>query len=165
MEVLIVGPSRVGKSHVVEKLMKNYEVGMIASLAGSQATVPALIGGTHPNTGAITAGLLPRNHKHAVAFEELSKANPELLQHLTDVRSSGKARISRVTGTAEFPAEVRTLYISNTRASKSGESKPISSYPNGIEVVTELVGTAEDIARFDKIYVIGESAKRDINPL
>jgi hypothetical protein len=53
--------------------------------------------------------------------------------------------------------------LSNVKSS-SGSIKPIATYPNGIAVVTELVETAEDIARYDLIVILGDRGNSQIDP-
>ena len=58
---------------------------------------------------------------------------------------------------------VRMISLSNVKSSGS-EIKSIASYPNGIAVVTELVPTAEDIARYDIMCVLGDKGNAQIDP-
>jgi hypothetical protein len=55
------------------------------------------------------------------------------------------------------------LTLTNPRA-QGAIPKPISSYPNGIELVIDLVGTAEDIARYDVIGVLPDKGAKKIDP-
>ena len=60
--------------------------------------------------------------------------------------------------------QVRMITLTNTKH-VNNQIKPIASYPNGISIVTELVPTAEDIARYDLIVVLGDRGDSNINPL
>lgn len=155
LDTIIVTESRVGKSTTAEALQKTYGLGVFTSLAGSSATVAGIIGGSNKVGGSFQtrAGLIPQNHKGLIVFEELAKCNSQMLKELTDVKSSGRARITRVNGALDLPASVRMISLTNPRASHTGISRPITSYPNGIEILTDLIGTAEDIARFDLMLV------------
>ena len=155
LDTIIVTESRVGKSTTAEALQKTYGLGVFTSLAGSSATVAGIIGGSNKVGGSFQtrAGLIPQNHKGLIVFEELAKCNSMILKELTDVKSSGRARITRVNGSLDLPAAVRMISLTNPRATSSGVSRPITSYPNGIEILTDLIGTAEDIARFDLMLV------------
>lgn len=155
LDTIIVTESRVGKSTTAEALQKTYGLGVFTSLAGSSATVAGIIGGSNKVGGSFQtrAGLIPQNHKGLIVFEELAKCNSMMLKELTDVKSSGRARITRVNGALDLPAAVRMISLTNPRATSSGVSRPITSYPNGIEILTDLIGTAEDIARFDLMLV------------
>ena len=166
LDGLIVAESRVGKSSTAQALSQVYGLAQIASLAGSAATPAGLVGGSVKagSSSAIRPGLIPRMHNKAIIFEELAKANYRLMPELTDIRSSGLVRINRSTGDLTLPASVRMLFLSNAKADEEGIARPIAAYPNGIEIIKPLVGSIEDIARFDFIYILGESAN-DIDPL
>lgn len=155
LDTLIVTESRVGKSSTAEALQEAYGLGVFTSLAGSSATVAGIIGGSNKVSGSFQtrAGLIPQNHKGLIVFEELAKCNSLILREMTDVKSSGRVRITRVNGTLDLPALVRMIYLTNTKTRPGEPTRPITSYPNGIEVVTDLINTAEDIARFDIILV------------
>lgn len=166
LDGLIVTESRVGKSTTSQELSKIYGLGAIASLAGSAATPAGLIGGSVKagNSSQIRPGLIPRQHNKAIIFEELAKAKYTLIPELTDVRSSGLVRINRSTGDLTLPASVRILFLTNPKTTDDNVSRPIMSYPNGIEIVRPLIGAVEDIARFDFIYVLGQ-VPNEIDPL
>ena len=166
LDGLIITESRVGKSSTSQELSKVYGLGAIASLAGSAATPAGLIGGS-VKTGSssqIRPGLIPRQHNKAIIFEELAKAKYTLIPELTDVRSSGLVRINRSTGDLTLPASVRILFLTNPKTASDGILRPILAYPNGIELIKPLIGTVEDIARFDFIYILGQ-LPGEIDPL
>lgn len=164
LDTLIIAESRVGKSSTAEALQKLYGLGAFASLAGNSATIPGIVGGSNKVNGnyQTRAGLIPMNHRGMIIFEELAKCNTDLIKELTDIRSSNQVRISRVSSHLSLPALVRMLTLTNVKS--KGMSQPINSYPNGIEIVSELVGTPEDIARYDVILVMGETGNEMIDP-
>ena len=167
LDGLIVAESRVGKSETAKALSRIYNVGAIASLAGSAATPAGLIGGSVKagSSSQIRPGLIPRMHNKAVIFEELAKAKYTLIPELTDIRSSGLVRINRSTGDLTLPASIRMLFLTNPKKENDeGVARPIIAYPNGIEIIKPLIGSIEDIARFDFIYLLGE-VPTDIDPL
>jgi hypothetical protein len=47
----------------------------------------------------------------------------------------------------------------------NGSIKAIASYPNGFSILTELVETAEDIARYDLIVILSDKGANQIDPL
>ena len=166
LDTLIVGESRTGKSSTADALRRLYGLGTFTSLAGNSATIAGLIGGSSKGpTGNMQtrAGVIPQNHTGLIIFEEFGKSNKDVLKELTDIRSSNEVRIARVSGTTTLPALVRMIALTNTKT--NGEIKSIASYPNGISIVTELVNTAEDIARYDIILVLSETGMSDIDPL
>ena len=166
LDALIVTESRVGKSSTAQALSKVYGLGQIASLAGSAATPAGLIGGSVKagTSSAIRPGLIPRQNNKSIIFEELAKAKYSLMPELTDIRSSGLVRINRSTGDLTLPASVRMLFLSNPKADEEGMARTVLSYPNGLEIIKPLVGSIEDIARFDFIYILGDNPN-DIDPL
>lgn len=165
LDTLIVGESRVGKSSTAEALRKTYELGTFTSLAGNSATIPGLIGGSNKVNGSFQtrAGVIPQNHRGLIIFEEFGKSNNNILKELTDIRSSNEVRIARVSGTITMPAMVRMITLTNVKS--DGTIKPIAAYPNGISIITELIGTAEDIARYDMLVVLSDKGTSQINPL
>ena len=166
LDTIIVGESRTGKSSTADCLRKLYELGTFASLAGNSATIPGLVGGSNKtSTGYQTrAGIIPQNHKGLIIFEEFGKSKNDIITELTDIRSSNEVRITRVAGTISMPAMVRMIALTNPK-NKNGQIKSIASYPNGIEILTELVETAEDIARYDMIVILSDKGNAQINPL
>ena len=166
LDTLIVGESRMGKSSTAEAMRKLYGLGAFVSLAGNAATIPGLIGGSNKTGGGAyqtRAGIIPQNHKGLIIFEELGKSNANITAELTDIRSSNEVRITRVSGTLTLPAIVRMVTLSNVRP-VDGVIKPIASYPNGIAVLGELIGTAEDIARYDLSIVLSDRGAGSIDP-
>ena len=165
LDTLIVAESRVGKSSTAEALQKLYGLGAFTSLAGNSATIPGIIGGSTKVNGnyQTRAGLIPMNHRGLVIFEELAKCNTNLVKELTDIRSSNQVRIARVSGTLTLPALVRIITLTNVK-NTTNKIKPINSYPNGVDILVELIGSPEDIARYDLMLVLGEQGNRTIDP-
>ena len=166
LDTIIVGESRTGKSSTADCLRRIYGLGTFTSLAGNSATIPGLVGGSNKTaTGYQTrAGIIPQNHKGLIIFEEFGKSKNDVITELTDIRSSNEVRITRVAGTISMPAMVRMIALTNPK-SKNGQIKSIASYPNGIEILTELVETAEDIARYDMIVILSDKGNAQIDPL
>ena len=165
LDTIIVGESRTGKSSTADCLRRLYGLGTFTSLAGNSATIPGLIGGSNKTaTGFQTrAGIIPQNHKGLVIFEEFGKSNNSIITELTDIRSSNEVRITRVAGTITLPAMVRMISLTNPK-NKDGNIRSIASYPNGIAVLTDLVETAEDIARYDLIVILPDRGNAQIDP-
>ena len=165
LDTLIVAESRVGKSSTASTLQQLYKLGAFTSLAGNSATIPGIIGGSTKVNGnyQTRAGLIPMNHRGLIIFEELAKSNGNLIKELTDIRSSNQVRIARVSGTLTLPALVRMITLSNVK-NTTNKIKPINSYPNGIDILVELIGSPEDIARYDIMLVLGEQGNKVINP-
>ena len=165
LDTLIITESRIGTSSTAEALQKLYSLGTFVSLAGGNATIAGIIGGSNKVNGSFQtrAGLLPMNHRGLVIFEELAKCDKDLVKALTDTRSSGSVKITRVSGDLQLPALVRMITLSNVKSS-SKNIQPIASYPNGITILVDLIGAPEDIARYDLMLVMGETGNRIIDP-
>lgn len=165
LDTLVVAESRVGKSSTAEALQKLYGLGAFTSLAGNSATIPGIIGGSTKVSGnyQTRAGLIPMNHRGLVIFEELAKCNSNLVRELTDIRSSNQVRIARVSGSLTLPALVRMITLTNVKNTGT-KVKPINSYPNGIDILVELIGSPEDIARYDLMLILGEQGNKTIDP-
>ena len=165
LDTLIVTESRIGKSSTAEALQKLYSLGTFVSLAGGNATIAGIIGGSNKVNGnyQTRAGLLPMNHRGLVIFEELAKCDKDLVKALTDTRSSSAVKITRVSGDLQLPALVRMITLSNVKSS-SKNIQPIASYPNGITILVDLIGSPEDIARYDLMLIMGETGNREIDP-
>lgn len=166
LDTIIVGESRTGKSSTADCLRKLYGLGTFTSLAGNSATIPGLVGGSNKTTSGFQtrAGIIPQNHRGLIIFEEFGKSNNSVITELTDIRSSNEVRITRVAGTITLPAMVRMISLTNPK-NKDGNIKSIASYPNGIAVLTDLVETAEDIARYDMIVILPDKGNAQIDPL
>lgn len=164
LDTLVVSESRVGKSSTAEALQEAYGLGTFASLAGSSATKAGLIGGSNKVQGThqTRAGLIPQNHRGLIIFEELAKCDVGIIREMTDIRSSNEVRIVRVNGALYLPALVRMITLTNVKSS-GHMTRPITSYPNGIEIIAELVGTAEDIARYDLMLVLASPGARNMD--
>lgn len=164
LDAMIIGDPRTGKSQASKKLSEMYELGTTTSLKTS--TVGGLIGGSDQSGGGwkTKLGLLPRNHKGAVIMEEFSGGGQNIIKKLTEIRSSNRVRITRVNGSLDVPAMVRMLSISNPMSSNDGTSIPLSQYPNGIQVLLDLVGASEDIARYD-FFLLVDEPKEYTSPL
>jgi hypothetical protein len=166
LDTLIIAESRVGKSTTAETMQKLYQLGTFTSLAGSSATIAGLVGGSNKVNGSYQtrAGTIPQNHRGLMILEELGKSNSNVLRELTDIKSSNQVRITRVNGSLTLPALVRMITITNVKT-EGNRPRSINSYPNGIEILLDLVGTPEDIARFDMTLILGERGDKDIDPL
>ncbi len=166
IDTLVVSESRVGKSSTTDTLRRTYGLGAIVSLAGNSATIPGLVGGSNKTTTGYQtrAGVIPQNHKGLINFEEFGKSSHQISAELTDIRSSNEVRIARVSGTITLPALVRMITLTNPKT-VNGQIKSIASYPNGIEILTELVPSAEDIARYDMIVILSDRGANAIDPL
>ena len=154
-EFLIIGESGVGKSEAATSFINYVGIGNITVL--KEASRASLLGGVDklPNGSLkVKWGTIPRNHKGFLTLDELGGASKEVLAALTDMRSSGLARLEKMgTHGSTAPAKTRMFWLSNPRSDGNRE-RPIDSYAYGTDIVRELIGKDEDIRRFDAILIV-----------
>lgn len=151
LDVFVLGDTRTGKSETSKALSELYDFGEVVSL--KTATVTSLIGGTDERLKKTKLGVLPRFHKELVIMEEFSGAPPEFIKTLTEIRSSNMVKIYRIAGAVKSPCKLRMITISNPLA-LDGNMIQLTSYPHGIEPITELINSPEDIARYDAFMLV-----------
>lgn len=170
LHVNITGDSQTKKTETTELFKEVIGLGNYISL--KNATEAGIIGGSDGSNSKgfqTKAGVYPKSHGEFIVLDEYAGGHSKVLKKMTTILSSGIAEIIRVNGTTHLQAVVRTVIISNqreykpTRTSES-VSKPISEYNDGIQVLQEVYGTAEDIARFDFSLVVKKGSKI-ISPL
>ncbi len=158
VDAFMVGETRTGKSKAAKIKREQYDLGSIINL--KTTTVQGLVGGTNKATNKTKIGLLPREHKNLVILEEFSSMQDNaFIKAMTEIRSSGRVRIVRVDSDLQVACQLRMLTISNPKPAQGGTDKPLHSYPNGISVITELIPTPEDIARYDFFTLVPEPDK------
>jgi len=143
LEVLVLGDSSQGKSETTTRLQEHYGLG--ERVECKNATVAGLLGGCiHSGTKwLISWGVIPTHDRRLVILEELKGASVEIISKLTDMRSSGIAEIPKIEK-RRTNARTRLIALSNPR-----REAPLSDYTFGIEAIKELIGSLEDIRRFD----------------
>lgn len=163
LDVFILGDTQVGKSETTSKLTELYNFGHFLSLKTS--TTVGLIGGSHKvdNSMLNTIGAIPRQHKKLVVLEEFSGAKPDFIKTMTDIRSSGRVRITRVAGEMNVPCQLRMITISNPVNDDLGNPRFLSTFPNGVSPLMELIKSAEDVARYDAFLLVSKVKDR-FNP-
>jgi hypothetical protein len=123
------------------------------------ATTAGLLGGADKLASGgykVTWGTVPRNNKGLVIMDELSGMNREVMASLTAMRSEQLATVHKI-AKGKAPARTRLLWLSNPRVQMNGQSKSIKDYSNGVQILLDLIGSDEDIARFDFCTVIVKS--------
>jgi len=163
LDVFILGDTQVGKSETSQKLVDLYNFGHFLSLKTS--TSKGLIGGSDSHEGGMITkiGAIPRQHKRLVVLEEFSGADERFISDMTEIRSSGTARIARVAGELNVPCRLRMITISNPINDDNGTPRHLNTFPNGVTPIMELVKSAEDVARYDGFFLI-EKPKERLNP-
>jgi hypothetical protein len=163
LDVFFLGDTQVGKSETTSKMVELYNFGHFLSLKTS--TTVGLIGGSNKVDGAYcnTIGAIPRQHKRLAILEEFSGARPDFIKTMTDIRSSNELRISRVSGELVVPCKLRMITISNPINDENGNPRFLSTFPNGVMPLMELIKSAEDVARYDGFLLIPKVENR-FNP-
>lgn len=151
LDVFILGDTRTGKSETTRSLRELYQFGEVVPL--KTATVASLIGGTDDRSKKTKLGVLPRYNQELVILEEFSGAPLDFLKTLTEIRSSNIIKIYRVSGDLKAPCKLRMITISNP-ISDNGNLMSLSSYPNGVQPLNELIKSPEDIARYDAFLLV-----------
>lgn len=149
LDVFMLGDTQVGKSETTSRLVDLYSFGHFLSLKTS--TTVGLIGGSNKVDGSWcnTIGAIPRQHKKLVVLEEFSGARADFIKTMTDIRSSNILRLSRASGELTAPCKLRMITISNPINDENGSPRFLSSFPNGVQPIMELVHGAEDVGRYD----------------
>jgi hypothetical protein len=153
-EGIIIGAPNTAKSSVARFIQKYYGMGNFKGVKGD--TFAGLVGGAEQANGKkwnIKWGAIPRNNGGMLILDELSGLNREVIKQMTFVRSE---RIAEITKIAEGRAQAKTrlLWISNPAVMKNGKSRNMTDYTNGVDLTRELVGSNEDIRRFDFIIAL-----------
>jgi hypothetical protein len=144
VEVLMIGDSAQGKSKTAERIMNHYGLGERVICKG--ATTPGLLGGVSPQGNRrffVIWGKIPVNDRRLVILEELKGASEQVIASLTDMRSSGMAVVTKIEA-RQAKARTRIIAISNARSDNT-----LDSYNFGVDVIRELIGSQEDVRRFD----------------
>jgi len=149
MECLIIGDSGCGKTELAKNMILHY--GVAEFVTGESVSVAGLIGGLSQTAKKwhINWGKIPLNNRRALFIDEVSGLTTEDIGLFSGVRSSGIAELTKIR-TEKTMAQTRKVWIGNPR--KVGNtSRNMMQYPYGCVAVRELIGTLEDIRRFDFI--------------
>lgn len=161
VEVLVMGDSRQGKSECALKLMNHYRLG--ERIECKNATVAGLLGGLKQSGSRwfVEWGFLVKTDKGLLVLEEIKGMDVSVIARLTDARSSGVAELSKIEKTRAH-ARCRLIWVSNPRGDRT-----VKSYGHAVDAIRELMGSPEDVARFDACLITekGEVDANEINRL
>lgn len=148
VDALCIGDSGQGKTECSSRLIKHYGCGERVDTKSS--SVAGILGGLQETNGRwfTTWGTVPLNDRRLVVLEEIKGMPVEALSKLTDMRSSGVAEIVKIER-AKTHARTRLLWISNPRSDRK-----LGTYNYGVDAVRELIGSLEDIRRFDMCIAV-----------
>ena len=155
VNLLVIGDSAQGKSECASRLMAHYGCGDRVDC--KNATVAGLLGGLEQlgNRWFVRWGAIPARDRTLIILEELKGASTEVLSKLTDMRSSGIAEIPKIERRRAC-ARTRIIMISNPRS-----PRPMDSFHFGVEAVHELIGSLEDVRRFDLAIAVAKGEVPD----
>lgn len=163
LDIFILGDTATGKSEVTKGLVDLYDFGHFLSL--KTATPIGLIGGSKKDGDSMvnTIGAIPRQHKKLVVMEEFSGAPPQFIKTMTDIRTTRRVHIIRVNGELNVACNLRMITISNPVGDESGLPKYLSTFPNGVMPLMELINNPEDVGRYDGFILMPQIRER-LNP-
>lgn len=165
LEALIIGDTRTGKGFVAEGLSKYYGVGDLVS--GENLTLAGLIGGVQKlgDRFTLTWGKIPLADRRLVVMDECTGLSHSEIAKLSRIRSEGVAEVTKIIS-EKTTSRTRLIWLANPRPGPDA-TKPrvLSDYNYGIEAVSELIGAAEDVARFDFVLTVAQNEVKseDIN--
>ena len=160
MELIVIGDTRCGKGQVCEGIAAFYDLGVVVS--GENSSFMGLVGGARTTDRGfeLSWGRIPTNHGRLVIIDEFSGYKD--MGKLSRIRSEGVAEIDKAGFHSSARANTRLIWIANPKAGAE-----IGEFKGGIEALQKLVGTNEDIARFDLAISVakGEVDVATINKL
>lgn len=159
--VLAVGDSSQGKSEASQRLLIHYGLGERVDC--KTATPAGLLGGVQElgNRWFVTWGIIPMHDRRLVILEEIRGAREDVISSLTDLRSSGRAQVSKIEKRIAH-ARTRLIGISNARSNRA-----MAEFNFGVEAIKELIMAPEDIRRFDAACILSSAQvdPKEINQL
>ena len=151
LNTLVVGDTQTGKSEVVEAIREVTNGGTYVN--AENCTYVGLVGGAVKGAGdkfMLRWGKIPLNNRQLVVIEELSGLSVTEIGNMSEVRSSGIARLDKGGLSSQTSAKTRLVCLSNVR----GKNRNLSSYISGVQAIQELIGQPEDISRFDLVVTL-----------
>ncbi len=159
LQLCICGDTSVGKSEMLERLMKMHQMGYI--IPGESVSYAGLMGGVvnqnnKRNGNILHWGVLPKHHRRIVIFDEAHHENAvKIWPMLNDVNSSGIAKYNKIIQ-RQTPAQVRKIFSSNPPTGTS-----VSDYLYPCEMMKPIYTSPETIRRFDALVV---PTRLDVDP-
>ena len=153
-EVCILGEPRSGKSSTAKDLLQLFGAGRYVD--APTVTTIGLIGGnaTFGNSSVFTWGAIPMCHKAICVIDEANKLSIEAIETLTNLRSSGVAERTTVSGIRKIRSNVRFLWLCNPRGGRT-----LQHYGSPVRAAQEVFGSPQDLARLDLLHI--QKAQRD----
>jgi hypothetical protein len=164
LELMVMGDSRTGKSEAARMLSQHYNSGMM--FACDQASLAGLVGGVIQPTGKqwqVNWGAIPLNDRRLMVLDESqSLLGKDIVEHMSSIRSSGIAQITKVKSSSTT-ARTRLIWIANPPGGQQLASLPEAA----MEATRQMFPAHEDIARFDFAIAVarGEVSSDAINTM
>jgi hypothetical protein len=151
VEILLIGDTGLAKSTVALRIMRMINVGEY--LNGETVSAAGIIGGIEyrDKVAVMKWGAFPRNDQGFVVLDEvdaMQKRHKDVTGQLTAMRSTGIAKVTKIES-AETPARVRTVWITNPQ-----ECKAIASFNGACRAISGIIENRADVARFTKAYAV-----------
>lgn len=165
-DVLILGDTRVGKGQVTEGLCTHYQAGEIVS--GENVTCAGLIGGLQRlgERWTLIWGKIPLADRRLIVLDEAGNLSKTDISKMSRIRSEGIAEVTKIIS-EQTTSRTRLIWLANPRTPHDQKIRQMAYYNYGVDAVPELIGAAEDIARFDFALVLvqNEVDSREINKI
>lgn len=155
LEVLAFGDTGQGKTEIVDRLISYLGQGTMVS--GKNMSVAGMTVGLDRVDGRhiVRKGVMVQNDGGLIAVDEWGAVADEVATCMTDARSGGVVRMSKI-NSAELRARNRKILLANPILGKARRSCTMGDMPYGIQHVLPLMRTPEDVRRLD--YVVGFEA-------
>ena len=147
-EVCILGEPRSGKSSTAKDLLTLYGAGRYVD--APTVTTIGLIGGnaSFGKQNIFTWGAIPMCHRAICIIDEANKLSIEAIETLTNLRSSGVAERTTVSGVRKIRSNVRFLWLCNPRGGRS-----LQHYGSPVRAAQDVFGSPQDLARLDLLHI------------
>lgn len=161
LQMLVVGDPRTGKSEIASALSRHYGAGELVNCEA--ASFAGIVGGMEQygsgKEWSVSWGALPINDRRLVVLDEISGLQPEDIGKMSDVRSRGIAQLTKIGTQEQTHSRTRIICMGNPRNAR------MSEFTYGVQAIRPLIGTSEDIARFDLAMSVasGEVSSKEIN--
>lgn len=153
LEGYIGGDTRQGKSEVAKRLHQHYRAGEL--VVAENASLAGILGGAQKlgnGEWMVTWGKCPLNDRGWVTFDECQNIPLSVMGALSGMRSSGVAEIDKIR-IERVQARTRLLWLSNPRS----DSLNVDQLAQGIQLIPDVFGRPEDVARLDIATVVRSS--------
>ncbi len=156
LEALILGDTRTGKGYVTEGYARHYGVGEVVS--GENLTLAGIVGGVQHvgDRWTLVWGKIPLADRRLIILDECGSLSHSDIGRLSRIRSEGVAELTKIIS-EKTTARTRLIWIANPVAPPGAPPRVISDYNYGIESVVDVIGAAEDVARFDLCLIAAKN--------